>query len=145
MDSLSVNVFESLHELLSLFRQRMRESLGTVNSELTFNEMRILMRVGHHPGIRQKDLVEHSNTDKAQMARLLSLLQDKGWLRRTTAESDKRMRCLHLSTEGQRIFAELRDLRERVASELLHDCSPALQAQLLALLEHAKLSARASS
>ncbi|HWK72034.1 MAG TPA: MarR family transcriptional regulator [Burkholderiaceae bacterium] len=141
--SLSVDVFDCVHELLSLFRERMRRSLEAAHPELTFNEMRILMRTGRHPGITQKDLVEHSHTDKAQMARLLAHLQEKGWLKRSASESDKRVRCLHLSARGQRLFTQLRSLQDQVATQLLKDCSSSSQAQLLALLQDARNSAAA--
>ena len=99
----SLDVFEELHELMHLFRDRMMAASQTV-SDLTFNEMRVLMRTGRHPGLTQKDLVAHSHTDKAQMARTLSQLQDKGWLARTASEQDKRVRCLQLSAKGQALF-----------------------------------------
>lgn len=143
--SLPVEVFDSLHELLHLFRARMRKSMEAIHPELSFNEMRILMRTGHQPGITQKDLVEHSHTDKAQMARVLAHMEEQGWLKRSASENDRRVRCLHLSARGQQLFAELRDLREQVAKELLQHCPPPQQAQLLALLLQAGSSANADT
>lgn len=139
--SLPVEIFDSLHALLRPFRVRMRKSMEDVHPELTFNEMRILMRTGREPGITQKDLVEHSRIDKAQMARTLARLQEQGWLKRSHSERDKRVRCLHLSAQGEELFARLRNVQERVATELLRDCSSPLQAQLLALLQQAGKSA----
>ena len=69
--SIAAEVFEVLHDLLHLFRARLLESLEAVQPGLTFNEFRILMHTGRHPGITQKELVEHSHTDKAQMARTM--------------------------------------------------------------------------
>ncbi len=140
---LSIEVFNNLHDLLHVFRARMRKTMEASHPELTFNEMRILLRTGLHPGMTQRDLVEHSHIDKAQMARMLANLQDKGWLKRSTSESDKRVRCLHLSEQGQHLFAQLRDLQEQVATELLQDCPSPAQAQLLALLQQARSSADA--
>ena len=139
-----VEVFDSLHELLHLFRARMRESLEAIHPELSFNEMRVLMRTGREPGITQKDLVEYSHTDKAQMARLLAHLQDKGWVERSASESDRRVRCLQLSARGQQLFLRLRDLQEQVAAGLLQECSPAVRKQLLGLLQQARESAAAA-
>ncbi|MGB3423987.1 MAG: MarR family transcriptional regulator [Castellaniella sp.] len=143
--SLPIDVFDSLHELLHLFRARMRKAMETVHPELTFNEMRILMRTGRQPGITQRDLVEHSHADKAQMARLLAHLEERGWLTRSPSESDKRVRCLRLSAQGQQFFTQLRRLQESVAAELLRDSPPPSQAQLLALLRQACDSADAHS
>ena len=142
--SISADVFELLHDLLHLFRARLLESLEAVQPGLTFNEFRILLHTGRHPGITQKELVEHSHTDKAQMARTLAQLQDKGWLERSASEADKRVRCLQLSAQGQQLFDQLRHRREQIATELLSDFPEAQQGLLHELLLQAKDSAQAT-
>ena len=139
----SLDVFEELHELMHLYRDRMMADSQAV-SDLTFNEMRLLIRTGRDPGLTQKDLVAHSHIDKAQMARTLSQLQDKGWLERTASEQDKRVRCLQLSDKGQALFKALKRQREATAKEMLRDMPREAQAQLLALLAQARASARQS-
>ncbi|MDR0214413.1 MAG: MarR family transcriptional regulator [Comamonas sp.] len=141
--SISADVFELLHDLLHLFRARLLQSLEHIQPGLTFNEFRVLMHAGRHPGITQKELVEHSHTDKAQMARMLAQLQDRGWLERSASEADKRVRCLQLSAQGQQLFDNLRARREQIAQELLQDFPAAEQAQLRALLQQALNNARA--
>ena len=143
--SIAADVFEVLHDLLHLFRARLLESLEAVQPGLTFNEFRILMHTGRHPGITQKELVEHSHTDKAQMARTLAQLQDKGWLERSASEADKRVRCLQLSARGQQLFDQLRHRREQIATELLSDFPEAQQGLLHDLLLQARDSAQTSS
>lgn len=140
---LSVEVFDTLHELMRMFRTRLRKSMEAVHPELTFNEVRILMRTGLQPGITQKELVEHSQIDKAQLARTLGHMQDQGWLERRVSDSDKRVRCLQLSPQGRRLVGRLREVQEQVAHELLQGCTPALQTQLLTLLQQAQSSASA--
>ncbi|MDH1474606.1 MarR family transcriptional regulator [Comamonas thiooxydans] len=142
--SIAADVFEVLHDLLHLFRARLLESLEAVQPGLTFNEFRILMHTGRHPGITQKELVEHSHTDKAQMARTLAQLQDKGWLERSASEADKRVRCLQLSARGQQLFDQLRHRREQIATELLSDFPEAQQGLLHDLLLQARDSAQAT-
>ncbi len=142
--SIAADVFEVLHDLLHLFRARLLESLEAVQPGLTFNEFRILMHTGRHPGITQKELVEHSHTDKAQMARTLAQLQDKGWLERSASEADKRVRCLQLSARGQQLFDQLRSRREQIATELLSDFPEAKQGLLHGLLLQARDSAQAT-
>lgn len=140
--SLAADVFEVLHDLMHQFRARLLQSLERIQPGLTFNEFRILMHAGRHPGITQKELVEHSHTDKAQMARMLTQLQDKGWLERSASEADKRVRCLQLSAQGQQLFAQLKNQREQIAAELLRDFPVEQQTQLRELLKLALNSAR---
>lgn len=139
--SIAADVFELLHDLLHLFRVRLLQSLEAVQPGLTFNEFRILMHTGRHPGITQKELVEHSHTDKAQMARTLAQLQDQGLLERSASEADKRVRCLQLSAQGQQLFKQLRTQREQIACELLRDFPAAQQVLLHELLLQALGSA----
>lgn len=141
--SLAADVFEVLHDLMHQFRARLLQSLERIQPGLTFNEFRILMHAGRHPGITQKELVEHSHTDKAQMARMLTQLQDKGWLERSASEADKRVRCLQLSAQGLQVFAQLKNQREQIAAELLRDFPVEQQTQLHALLQQALQGAQA--
>ena len=144
MSSLSVSaeIFDVLHELVRTFRSRMRKSLEAVHPELTFNDVRVLMFVGRHPGRSQKELVEHSHTDKAQMARILTQLQEQGWLHRTESTEDRRVRCLHLSDQGQSLYNQLRETRAVLAGQLLAECPLPMQEQLLQLLDVARASVR---
>jgi DNA-binding MarR family transcriptional regulator len=142
--SLPADIFEAMHELLHLFRARMREDLDTLGTELTPNEVRVLMFVGRHPGRTQKDLVDHSHMDKAQLARMLALLQEQGWLDREPDARDRRVRCLRLSAQGQALFDRLRQSRQALAARLLKDWEPAAQQQLMQLLERAKASVEAA-
>ncbi|MFV0601309.1 MAG: MarR family winged helix-turn-helix transcriptional regulator [Brachymonas sp.] len=137
----SIEIFDALHELLRIFRTRMRQSLESVSPDLTFGELRVLMHVGEHPDCAQKALVERCHVDKAQMARLLAQLEDKGWLTRSESTKDRRVRQLHLSTQGQRLFRQLGARRAELAAELLKDCPGPVQSQLLELLAQARDSA----
>ena len=138
----SVEIFDTLHELLRIFRARMRQHLAAAHPDLSFGALRVLMQVGAHPGCAQKTLVERSHIDKAQMARLLSQLQDKGWLLRSESAQDRRVRELRLSAAGQHLFRQLAAQRAALAAELLQGCPPAQQVQLQQLLAQALGSAR---
>lgn len=143
--SLPADLFEAMHELLHLFRARMREDMETLGTALTPNEVRVLMFVGRHPGRTQKELVDHSHMDKAQLARMLAQLQEQGWLDREPGAQDRRVRCLRLSAQGQALFDRLRQSRQALAARLLKDWEPAAQQQLMELLERAKGSIEAAS
>jgi len=131
----AVAIFNTQHELQHAFYTTMRARLESLGLDLTFNEMRVLLHTGDRAGLTQKELVEHSHTDKAQMARLLASLQHKGLLHRTASKSDRRIRCLHLSEQGEQLFVQLKSVQEQVAEKLLQDIPPALQQQLLTLLQ----------
>jgi len=112
--------------------------MTAVHPELTFNEVRALNFIGRHPGATQKELVRHSGADKAQVARMLGLLQDKGWLERLPNAEDKRSRCLTLSGEGAALYQALRAARQTLSASVLAGCDEATQTQLLVLLERVR-------
>ena len=142
--SLPADIFEAMHELLHLFRSRMREDMESMEPGLTPNEVRVLMYVGRHPGRTQRDLVDHSHMDKAQLARMLAQLQEQGWLDREPDARDRRVRCLSLSPQVQALFDRLRQSRQALAARLLKDWEPAAQQQMMALLERARDSVQAA-
>lgn len=136
--SLSVALFTALHEVQHLFRAHMRQALDETHPELTLNAVRVLMHIGAQPGLTQRELVEHSHADKAQIARLLAQLQQHGWLTRRPDPEDARLRRLHLSARGTRLFVQLQAVQGRIASTLLRRIPAAQQRQLLALLQQVR-------
>ena len=72
--------------------------------------------------------------DDADAARMLGLLQGKGWLERQPHAEDRRSLCLTLSAEGQALYQALQAARQTLSAQVLAGCDDATQAQLLALL-----------
>lgn len=132
------DIFEAMHDLMHTYRAHMVRAMASVHPELTLNEVRALSFVGRHPGATQKELVQHSGADKAQVARMVGMLEDKGWLERVPNAEDKRSRCLALSEQGQAVFKAMRASRQAVSATLLKNCDAQTQAQLLALLEQVR-------
>lgn len=126
-----VEVPDALHDLMHAWRHRLR---AAVQTEITLNEMRVLMFIGRHPMRTQKELVEHSGSDKAQITRLLHLLEEKGWLQREPHAQDARIRCLTLSPAGLAAFEAMGERRRGIAAQMLDGLSGAEQQQLLGLL-----------
>lgn len=128
------DIFEAMHDLLHVYRAHMVRAMASVHPELTLNEVRGLMFIGRHPGASQKDLVRHSGADKAQVARMVVQLEDKGWLQRQPSTEDKRSLCLSLSAQGQALAEALRASRQALTRNLLQGCDASQQQQLMALL-----------
>lgn len=134
----ALEIMEHLHELIRLFRARTRSGLEAAHPDLTFNEVRVLIHAGRHPGITHKDLLERSHTDKAQMTRIITSLEARNWLTRTPSEADKRVRCLHLSPQGLQLVQQLQAVQRQAAVELLHSWPPELQQAILQVLQTPK-------
>lgn len=128
------DVFEAMHDLMHAYRRRMRTAVHAIQPDLTHNEVRALLFVGRHPMGTQSDLVEHSGADKAQIARMLNMLEERGLLERVPHPQDKRSRCLALSPSGQAVCEAMRTSRRSVTQQMLQGFAPAEQQQLQGLL-----------
>lgn len=132
--ALPTAVLDALHDLTHAYRHRMRGALQQLQLNLTPNELRVLLFVGHHPQCTHKDLVAHTGADKAQVARMLQQMEDAEWLSRIPHPEDKRSRCLVLSARGLAAFQALRQRRHAVGQQMMAHSSAAEQRQLLGLL-----------
>jgi DNA-binding MarR family transcriptional regulator len=127
-------LFEAIHEVMHLFRARQHKSLRASAHELTHMENKALGYFARHPGATQRDLVQRSGRDKAQVTRLVQGLREKGLVDARADDADRRSTRLFLTASGQAVHAELRQHGQQLASEALAGLDDAERKQLDALL-----------
>jgi DNA-binding MarR family transcriptional regulator len=127
-------VFESIHSIMHLYRSRQYRSLRDGPHEITHMENKVLGFFARHPGATQSDLVLHSGRDKAQLARLIKALRDKGLLEARVDAADRRSTCLQLSSEGRAVFKGLRQQGSRLSAVAVSGLAPSECEQLVSLL-----------
>ncbi|MTV36875.1 MarR family transcriptional regulator [Duganella radicis] len=120
---------------MHLYRARQLRGLRDTPHELTHMEYKAMGFFARRPGATQGDLVAHSGRDKAQLARLLKGLRDKGMLDAEADADDRRITRLTLSAEGRRIFDSLHDLGVQASGAAVAGMSADQLAQLQALLQ----------
>ena len=138
-------VFEAIHEIMHLYRAQQYRSLRATPHELTHMENRALGYIARHPGATQRDLVQRSGRDKAQVTRLVQGLREKGLVEVRADELDRRSTRLYLSADGSAVHAELHGHGLALASQALAGLDAAERAQLEALLGRVQESLRASA
>jgi DNA-binding MarR family transcriptional regulator len=132
------DVLELVHGLMHQVRAQVHQEL---RGELTPMEARVLRFFGRRPGATQSELAQHSGRDKAQLARLIKGLRDRGLL--ATAESeDRRQVCLVLSPAGEALQRRLRQLDRRMSARAVAGFSERDQAQLHSLLQRVRENLR---
>jgi DNA-binding MarR family transcriptional regulator len=106
-------------------------------------EIKVLGFFARRPGATQSDLAAHSGRDKAQLARLVRGVRDRGLLEAVADEADKRSTRLSLSEEGKAMFAALHVHDGALAEAALAGIPETERATLLDLLArvHANLEA----
>src|SRR5437763_10279126 len=136
-------IMESVHAIMHLYRSRQQRSLRGAEHELAHMEVKTLGFFARHPGASQSDLVAYSGRDKAQVARLIRGLRERGLLDAEADQADRRSTRLRLSAEGRELHVALHRNDKELAAVALAGLSAAEQAALLGLLERVRANLEA--
>lgn len=131
-------LFEQLHALLSLFRSQLHERLRDGPGGVAGMDARVLRFYARHPGASQSDLVQHSQRDKGQIARLVKSLIERGLLQRD-AQAGRRG-GLALTAAGQALHSQLHQHHSELTTALGAALSARERTQLAALLQRLQRS-----
>ncbi len=138
-------VMETIHTIMHLYRSRQFRALRVeagAAGEISHMETKALAYFSRHPGATQRDLVQHSGRDKAQVTRLVQGLRDKGLLDARQDEQDRRSTRLYLSPLGGTVFADMHRHGKGLAGQALAGLSADERGQLAALLAKVQANLR---
>lgn len=133
-------VFEAIHSIMHQYRAHQYRALRDGPHDLTHLEGKVLGYFARHPGATQSDLVAHSGRDKAQLARLVRTLRDKGLLEATADDADRRSTRLHVTEQGKAIARSLHRSGEQLAQVAAAGLDEDERRQLLALLDKVRVT-----
>ncbi|WPB56402.1 MarR family winged helix-turn-helix transcriptional regulator [Xylophilus sp. GOD-11R] len=119
-----------MHQVRSLQYRVLRDG----PHDITHMDSRVLGYFGRHPGATQSELAAFSGRDKAQLARLVKGLRDRGLLQATADQADRRNVHLHLTAEGEAVQAALRQQAQRLGEKAVAGFSDEDRARLAGLL-----------
>jgi DNA-binding MarR family transcriptional regulator len=139
----ALEVLERVHAIMHLYRSAQQRSLRAGPHDLAHMEIKVLGFFARRPGATQSDLAAHSGRDKAQLARLIRGLRDRGLLDATADETDKRSTRLALSEAGKEMFAALHRHDGALAETALDGIAETERATLLDLLERVRANLEA--
>ncbi len=74
---------------------------------ITRRQWRVLALLAAHEGVLSSQLAERSSLDRAQTSRALTVLAEKGLVRRTPRPGDRREVLVHLSETGRALYEAL--------------------------------------
>lgn len=131
-------VLELVHTVMHQWRSQQYQALRDDPLALTHMESKVLGYFGRLPGATQSDLVLHSGRDKAQLARLIKSLRERGLLAAEADEADRRHLRLRLTAEGQGLLRTLQQRTRKVSALAVQGLSGAEREQLRGLLQRLK-------
>jgi len=132
------DVLELVHSVMHKYRSQQYQVLRDGPHDITHMESKVLSYFGHHPGATQSELAEHSGRDKAQLARLIKGLRERGLLAGEVGEADRRSVTLSLTTDGQAVLRSLQQQGRRLNKQATAGLSAAEAKQLVALLQRVR-------
>ncbi len=127
-------VLEIVHRVMHQYRALQFRVLRDGPHDITHMDSKVLGFFGRNPGTTQSDLAQHSGRDKAQLARLIKGLRDRGLLDGEPDPSDRRNTRLTLTDAGQAVRRALQQQGKRLNAQAVAGMSNTEREQLAALL-----------
>lgn len=127
-------VLELVHQVMHQFRAQLFQALRQGEHELTHMESKVLGYFTRRPGATQSDLTQHTGRDKAQLARLIKGLRERGLLDGRPDENDRRNVRLQPTPRGLQIQQALHAEAQRLEDQAVLGLSAPERTQLLSLL-----------
>ena len=102
--------------------------------DLTSVQYAALVAIRTHPEVDATRLSQLIAFDRSTLGSVLERLEAKGWILRAGSPSDRRVKLLRLTLEGERLLRQVEPAVRRVQQRLLEPLSPADRAAMLRLL-----------
>jgi DNA-binding MarR family transcriptional regulator len=131
-------VLELVHAVMHQFRAQQYRALEGAADGVTHMEGKVLGFFARHAGATQSDLAQHSGRDKAQLARLIKGLRERGLLLGEADDADRRNVRLQLTDAGQAMLRTLRSQGRKLEARAVAGLSADQRRQLAELLLHVK-------
>jgi DNA-binding MarR family transcriptional regulator len=127
---------ESLSELFWGVARRLRRlSRETVEPwDITPGQSRALSVLGRHGVMRLSELSDHLRIAPRSTTEVVDGLQDRGLVERRPDASDRRATLVALTSEGQKVGAEIRATRKAEAERFFGELDDADRAELVRIL-----------
>lgn len=129
---------ELIHTVMHHYRSRQFQVLRDGGHDITHMESKVLGYIQHHPGATQSDLARHNGRDKAQVARLIKGLRERGFLVGEADATDRRNVRLSLTEKGVSVLQVLQRQSRQLATQAVAGLTIAEQQQLVALLRQVR-------
>jgi DNA-binding MarR family transcriptional regulator len=131
----NTEVLDRLHALMHGLRRHLQDAVRLDGEGLGPMEIRCLSYFMHHDGATQSDLVQHAARDKAQIARIVKGLNERGLLQSRPDPDDGRSQRVSVTAEGQALQRKMQQHRVRFEKTMTAGLGASDRATLIALLD----------
>ncbi len=135
-------VLDRLHQLMHGLRRFMHDAMREDGDGLAPMEARCLAYFARREGHTQSELVQHAGRDKAQIARIVKALHERGLLQSAPDPRDGRCQRITPTPAGRAMQQKMRQHRVRFEKALTTGLGKGERATLLALLDRLQANVR---
>lgn len=129
---IEISMRRSMHDFVRYAKQQ----------GLSMTQVAVLFKIHHHGAVNVTEIGEHLGVSSPAASQLLERLVQMGLVAREEDPTDRRLKRIALTEQGEAAFREGLRAREKWLDELVDRLSPAEQAQVLAafevLIQHAE-------
>ena len=103
------DINEEMTYLVYVMQKRMRRQMSTAldRDDITLEQYVVLYNLVDQDGINQKSLSHKVDKDQATLARILDILENRGYVVRRTTEKDRRAFLVFITEEGKQKVKEI--------------------------------------
>lgn len=135
MDKLSSTIFFQLDRAIKSYRQFAQKRLNEKGYTITIDQWLVLKTILDHADMSQNDIAEFIFKDKASVTRIIDLLVEKGYLKRSTSTENRRRVKLTITKAGKAIIDDILPTIRQNRKHALTNCHPPELAAMESTLE----------
>ena len=120
------DINEEMTYLVYVMQKRMRRQMSTAldRDDITLEQYVVLYNLVDQDGINQKSLSHKVDKDQATLARILDILENRGYVVRRTTEKDRRAFLVFITEEGKKKVKEIAQRLGVVHNEIVEGIPP---------------------
>lgn len=134
-ESIGFHLGIAYRKLSLILQQRMRDY------HITPEQWSVLYRIWEKDGQIQKEIGERSGKDKPTTTRILTALEEKGFIRKVCGENDRRSFFIFITDEGRTVIRHTEPIEHQVLEEITEEFSGEESKLLLKLLRQITVKA----
>jgi len=104
--------------------RRLQKKFNGAGLNLTIEQWSVLYHLWKTDGISQQELCKATFRDKPSITRLVDNLEKAGLVKRVASENDRRINCIYLTKQAQKLQQQSMDIAEETLNEALDTVDP---------------------
>jgi len=104
--------------------RRLQKKFNGAGLNLTIQQWSVLYHLWKADGISQQELCKATFRDKPSITRLVDNLEKAGLVKRVASENDRRINCIYLTKQAQKLQQQSMDIAEETLNEALDTVDP---------------------